>query len=439
VGGVRIAIINMPCRTDAAPNIVPLGIYYLGNAIRKQLSTHQVEIEYVDLNLVRPITASAIRRNLGSVLDADLFLLSGLITTLQWQAYVTRLIKQWNKKARVVTGGGLATNLGPELADWINVDAVAVGEGENTIGQILEDFTANRLKVLYGDGPVRALDDWTMNWSDVVGIEQYAKTPIWGKDAGNSSYSATDQTRSLNMITSRGCPMECGFCSREATGGRIYRTRSAAAVLEEVNLLVDQYQVGFIGFMDDNMCAKKDRMYEICDGLIPLAERGLRWGCHARFDMYQELPEFMARAGCRHIGFGAESASEKILKAMKKKQSPQRMREMIERCRQAGIHPNCTWIMGWPGEDFDDLLETVRFILDVAPENKNMFVATAYPGTDLWLQVEDQILAHYRDKRSYVEALGDATLPLMNYSAMSNSVFKCAHRFIQAGQLGRLL
>jgi radical SAM superfamily enzyme YgiQ (UPF0313 family) len=436
---MHIAIINMPCRTDAEPNIVPLGIYYVGNAIRRHLPVGDVQISYMDLNLIRPATTKLVEHHLCGLNGCDLYLLSGLITTLRWQEIVAKYIRKWNPKAKIVTGGGLATNIGPDLAKWIDVNAVAIGEGENTIGSILRDCSTGSLKVLYGDGPVKSLDAWDMSWSDVQGLERYITAPIWGGAAGNSSYSTTDQTRSINMITSRGCPMECAFCSREATGGRVYRTRSADSVINEVRYLVETHNVNFIGFMDDNMCVDRDRMYYICKGLAPFAEKGLRWGCHARFDMHYELPEFMAMAGCRHIGFGAESASEKILKAMKKRQSPSRMRGMIERCRAVGIHPNCTWIMGWPGETIDDLQETVRFIQVVAPENQSMFVATAYPGTDLWGKVEKQVLMKYRSVRAYVEALGDATLPLMNYSAMSDGVFFSARKFIEQGQMGRIL
>jgi radical SAM superfamily enzyme YgiQ (UPF0313 family) len=233
--------------------------------------------------------------------------------------------------------------------------------------------------------------------------------------------------------------MSCGFCSREATGGRIYRARSAKSVIEEVQYLVKCYGAKFIGFMDDNMAVDRERMIEICDGLRPFAKDGLRWGCHARFDMYYNLPEYMSASGCRHIGFGAESASEDILKLMNKKQSVKRMREMIQRCREAGIHPNCTWIMGWPGERLNDLRKTIRFIIEHAPENQQLFVATAYPGTDLWGQVQDKVIRRYGSVEAYVEALGDATLPLMNYSAMRDSAFQAAYEYIQSGQLGRIL
>ena len=107
-------------------------------------------------------------------------------------------------------------------------------------------------------------------------------------------------------------------------------------------------------------------------------------------------------------------------------------------CRKTGVHPNVTWMMGWPGETRAQVRETAQFILQYAPENKNLFVATAYPGTGLWDMVESQVLGKYGNLRNYVEQLGDATLPVMNYSAMPDEEFNEVVAMVRSGELESL-
>ena len=433
---MRIAIINMPCRLHAAPNIVPVGIYHVGAAIKRARPAD--EIVYLDLNLIRPSTKHTLAVSLKPVLDCDVFLLSGLITTLDYQRDVAEIIREEKPMAFIVCGGGLATNCPSETLDWVSADVAYVGEAESGIGEMLDRYESESewlIEVWHGQ-PVDRLDDFTIDWDDAVGLAQYIPAPIWGRAANNSSATPFDMKRSLNMITSRGCPMSCKFCSRDATGGRNYRMRSAESVVAETKMLVDKYDLDFIGYVDDNMLVNSTRNQAIAAGLREI--EGFRWGCHARFDLPMGDLLALAASGCQYIGFGGESANRDILKAMDKHNDPERMIEVLNRCRDLGIHPNVTWMMGWPGETIEQVRDTVRFILEHAPENKRLFVATAYPGTDLWREVQHQILGTYR-LLDYVRALDDATEPLMNYTAMDDVVFHDLAKKAAAGRLEEML
>jgi radical SAM superfamily enzyme YgiQ (UPF0313 family) len=170
---------------------------------------------------------------------------------------------------------------------------------------------------------------------------------------------------------------------------------------------------------DDNFAVNQKRVIKVWEHLKGL---GMRWGTHTRMDEAAgrhpktglvEDPkriDLMAEAGCVYIGFGAESASPKVLEAMNKggfilsngmvtvevdgqeMEFPRSMVEGTENCEYAGIHANCTWIMAYPTETLDDLKQSVRFMRwqeefygrqGKPPEtvNKKMFVATWYPGT----------------------------------------------------------
>jgi len=424
---MKICFVNLPVRTSAPPNNVPLGIYYLGTDLKQQ----GYDVVYVDLNLYRPEITLENAFSLIPV-DCDIYCLSGLITTFKWQAALAKKIKAEIGKP-IISGGGLASNLKEKLLDFIpELGIVFSGEGETSLGCLLRDLPETRLVFTPAVCDNLAL---VPDWENVVGIETYIRNPIWGGVAKNSSYIPFQMLRSLNMVTSRGCPFGCMFCSKDACGGRNYRTRTAEHVALEFNKLVTTYHLDFIGFVDDNMTADKARLRHMSN--YPLLAK---WGCHSRFDAFnneQDLIDIKA-LGCEYLGFGGESANKEILASMRKNNNPEHMIRVLGWCRKTGVHPNVTWMMGWPGETRAQVRETAQFILQYAPENKNLFVATAYPGTGLWDMVESQVLGKYGNLRNYVEQLGDATLPVMNYSAMPDEEFNEVVAMVRSGELESL-
>ena len=204
----------------------------------------------------------------------------------------------------------------------------------------------------------------------------------------------------------------------------------------------------------------------------------------------------MAESGCVYIGFGAESASEHTLTLMKKGghilrngleatkvngtiyQFPKTMMNGIKNCHDTGIHPNCTWIMGYPGETLEDLKISVAFILwqqefwssfypAGTPEhtnaleavNRKMFTATAYPGTEMWKVVRSDLKKNFNitfdadgepvcdeNFHQYVLELDDATKVLtslsgadVNYGAMPMDTFLSAREHIDNDQIEKIL
>ena len=175
----------------------------------------------------------------------------------------------------------------------------------------------------------------------------------------------------------------------------------------------------FVGILDDNFMVDVGRIRDLADTVGEVCRRtGLRWGTHGRLDEAADLRpgkgalpkeerrvELMAKAGCVYIGFGAESASEKVLHAMGKggfmlangtehingRDLPKTMVEGYRNTIEAGIHGNCTWISGYPSEELKDLQDSIAFILwqrelveNEDAVNAKMFCAQAYPGTDLF-------------------------------------------------------
>ncbi len=536
--GMRIVFINMPLRESAAPNTPPQGPGLMAARLRE----YGADPSIVDLNAYRIKDDDAMRRNLqnGRHLtereaqtlieshfnkhgEPHVIGLSGKITTLKWQSRIAAMCRRLVPEAFIISGGGLSTEIKKGLFDWIpDLDAIGHSEGDDIMLLIAKDVKAalgsqnpstlhaknpyhigeiaGRHRFVYaGDRPtdldILPFAAWDLLEEDVFGnpvLEWYIKTPVWGTAANNSSATPFTMKRSLTTVSSRGCPFDCAFCYRGAQGERNYGLRSVENLTAEVKWLQDRYGVDFVGFPDDNFAVRIDR----CQAL-PRAFEGLnfRWGTHTRLDEadMKRLPP-MREAGCVYIGFGAESASEKTLIRLKKgghilKRGfvrvngfvfPRTMVEGIQNCREIGIHSNCTWIMGYPGETLDDLKVSVAFIMwqqelytggltqgteaygvALASVNKRMFTATAYPGTAMFRDpdVKGLLTKHFgitfgtdgepvcdEALKWYIEELDDATKVLvgkngepLNYGAMPLDRFLEARLYVDSGQIEKIL
>ncbi len=435
---VNVLFVNMPIRESAPPNCLPLGPALMA----ANLEAHGIECRIMDLNLYRPqLTVPQIEEKIAELPFYDVVAFSGLITTYRWQKPIAKLFRQYMPKTYLVSGGGLATDLKELLMDWVpELDAIGTGEGDEEIMRIVADaregLGGTHPRKIYSAGVIKGLDELPFPAWHLVDMETYLKTPVWGTAANNSSATPFTMHRSANTVSSRGCPYTCSFCDRSMTGGRIYRWRSAENVAEEVHQLIDRYNIDFMGFVDDNFMVNKKRIKAMHPMLKDL---GIPWGCHGRLDNADpESLELMADAGCVYIGYGAESADDATLKTMSKNISVETMHQAIRDTKRVGIHPNCTWIAGYPGEKRDNLRNTAQFILEHDLGNRNMFMATAYPGTELFHMVKPSIYQHFPDFETYVHELDDATKFLVNFSAMDDHEFNEVRELITAGALDRI-
>lgn len=489
--GIKVMFVNMPLRENALPSLLPLGSALLA----AQLRQHGANPIIVDLNAYRVngryLTLQQAKNLLEKYLteygDQNVIGLSGLITTLRWQENIAKIIRKLQPDAFLVSGNGLATEFGTVLLDWIpELDAVAIAEGDDTILKIAFDAKTNQRKKIYQGGPVLNLDELPLPAYDILEkdpngfqiLEFYLGNPIWGDTASNSSSTPFTMERSINFVSSRGCPFDCKFCFRGQQGGKNYRARSAKNLAKEAESYLKEYQLDFIGYLDDNFMVDPKRIAELTPLMKPLK---IRWGTHGRLDEADERIVLMAESGCVYIGFGGESASSTVLKNMNKGgrilaqgetkingySFPRTMVEGIQKTIKAGVHPNCTWIMGWPGETLKDLQTTVAFIKwqeENYPQgavNKSIFTATAYPGTELFSDpVVRQKLKdsfgisfdrnnkpiHDQNMRKYVLELDDATKVLfdqtgkpLNFSAMPDELFLQAKKHIAEGETFKIL
>ncbi|MFH1673063.1 MAG: radical SAM protein [Pseudomonadota bacterium] len=410
----KILLINSPIRLNAKPNTIPYGLATIASTLRD----NGFEVEIYDVNALRPSKeeiVSTLRKKEWNIVGV-----SGLITTYKFQKWLIPELRKIYRSAPIVSGGGLATSNSELLFKNTDVDVAVLGEGEATMLELCRALGAGddvgRVDgIWFRDGGtviknshrknIEELDTIPFPAWDLLPIEIYLKNPIWGDASRNSSGFRDDinVNRSMNIISSRGCPFSCNYCYH-LFGRSSYRFRSAENVIEEIETLVVRYGVDFIGFVDDNMMSSEKHLLEFCD-LLEAKQFPITWGCHGRVTSARpEILERMAEAGCVWIGYGIESGSQKILNAMNKRATVQQAQKAIVDTRAAGIYPNTTFIFGYPGETIHTINETIAFKKDLGLKCGSFF-ATPYPGTTLYKSIRDKI----EDEESFVEALGDAT------------------------------
>jgi anaerobic magnesium-protoporphyrin IX monomethyl ester cyclase len=296
---------------------------------------------------------------------------------------IAALAKKLDAGCFVVLGGPHATHAWAELlAAHPELDAVVLGEGEATLVELLETRLsggelASVAGIAYREGR-RCLKS-----TPRPPIADLDLLPVPGVEVGASI--GIDYRRQLEfVITSRGCPASCLFCSSPLFWGRGVRFRSPRSVVEEIRLLKERYGLVYFSFRDDTFTADRQRVLEICR-LIVEERLHILWNCQSRVTAVdEEMLIAMKRAGCECIQFGVESGSPEMLKTLGKRITPDDVERAATAVRRVGINLSVYLITGIPGEGEADLQQTVRLIGRIKPQDGQVSPLVYYPGTQLF-------------------------------------------------------
>lgn len=360
---------------------MPLGIIYLGAIVRAA----GLPIEVLDERVsTEEEVKAAIERN-------DIIGLSALTP------HVGRAIR-WGEHAkkagkRVMMGGPHATVDPHTFLDSGFFDIVVRGEAEDAIVPVIKHFDDKpALKEILG-----------LNWFDDNG--EKTQTPdrplIKGSELDNipfpawdmlpfDRYTALNRERLFYIFTSRGCPFRCIYCQKELTG-RGFRTRSVKNIVDELELIVKNYQPGNILFIDELFTCQKKRVYAICDEIIARKLK-LNWACETRVDMLDyEMAVRMRKAGCRRLYFGVETGSQRSLDTLKKDCKAYNIVEALRITRRAGIWSKVFLIVGTPNETLEDIRETERVMRLAMPDLIRASLFNPLTATESFEMYKDRI------------------------------------------------
>ena len=200
---------------------------------------------------------------------------------------------------------------------------------------------------------------------------------------------AIESGKSFSLMTSRGCPYRCAFCSQSVMAEK-WRARAPENVVKEWRHLVEDLGAQEIGVLDDSANINRRRLRELCDLLIEAKLNHGPWipinGIRANL-ADEDLLQRMKEAGCKRVAFGVESGDEGILKAVDKRVTHDQIRAAFKNAKKAGLETIGFFIIGLPGDTEETMEKTIRFACELDPLVANFSMMTPYPGTKVWEQV----------------------------------------------------
>ncbi|OGQ89011.1 MAG: hypothetical protein A2289_18515 [Deltaproteobacteria bacterium RIFOXYA12_FULL_58_15] len=305
--------------------------------------------------------------------------------------------------------GGTDVSLEPEryLRDAPGLDAVVVGEGEIALAGLLHALQEGTdWKAVPGLGHIKEdgsicinpatvienLDDYAPVWAG-LDFEQYFRLNREGYPSRPYiDYPGSD--RAVFVITSRGCPFRCSFCSIHPTMGYRYRTHSPEFVVSQMKMLAVEHGIRHFHFEDDNLSLDRARFHAILAGLAE-ADLGITWdtpnGIRAdRFD--EELVDLCKRTGCIYLNFGIESGCQEVLDGIANKDLRlEEVEKTLALCKKSGIDTMALFIMGFPGETKDTVMRTYEYAFRIMKQHGTVpfySIYRPYPGTPLYEKCE---------------------------------------------------
>jgi len=215
---------------------------------------------------------------------------------------------------------------------------------------------------------------------DLVDLEPYRE-----------AWQAAHGYWSLSLINTRGCPYGCAWCQK-AVFGRTYRTRSAANAAKEMRLIKTLYNPDQLRVVDDITGIRQGWVHQ-WSAEVQARDAAIPFQCLTRVNLASEkMLTALKEMGCKKIYFGAESGSQKVLDAMDKGAKVDQIYQAANLCKQLGIETYFFMMVGYPGENWEDLQQSVRLLRETLPETFSTTIAYPLPGTKFYEQVRDRLM-----------------------------------------------
>jgi radical SAM superfamily enzyme YgiQ (UPF0313 family) len=382
----------------------PLGLAYLAAVLRDK--GHQVliydadanvdkacQMDYSDLeskypeyikcinNMSHPIW-NELRDTLNEI-KPDLVGINVFTTKAAAAFRVAEIVKTLFNNVPVVVGGPHPSVKADELLRISPfVDYAVRGEGESCLSQLV-DAVENKIPPNNILGLSFKINGQIHHNPNAKYVHDLNQIPYPAKDLLINKNSYTSEDMGL-IMTGRGCPFACTFCSSAGVWQRITRFRSVENVIGEIQQVQAEHGTIQFSFKDDTFTIDRKRVLEFCSS-IRNKNLKINWECNARVNLIDEsLLEEMKSAGCNSIKIGIESGSDRVLKTiMKKGITTTQIKQATKLVHKAGIHWTGYFLMGIPTETKQEMLQTLNLMLHIKPDFASLSVFEPYPGTEL--------------------------------------------------------
>lgn len=389
----------------------PLGVAYLAAAVRDIADVRVIDAsvenydreETVSNNLIRyGLSISEIARRIEEY-GPDAVGVSCIFSSqFPTVAEICDEVKRLDPEIVTLTGGTHPSFMPERSLNMASgLDIIVMNEGEITLRNIIEatqnggDWQKLKGIAYRSDGEptvnpqseyIKDLDSIPFPARDLMPMDKYFSRDLpMGIISRNSPWA--------NIITSRGCPARCAFCSSTHFWGYRYRTRSPGNVLDEIESLVDDYGVKEIKFFDDNLAAHLGRAKAIFGGMM---ERGIKvsWNTPNGIGIHNldyEIIELMKKSGAYELTLAVESGDPDVLRdIIHKPFDLDRAVEVARTLRRMKLGTYGFFIIGFPGETADQIRRTIKFAWKLNLDRISVFVANPLPGTEIFQTALDK-------------------------------------------------
>ena len=352
--------------------------------------------------------------------DVDLIGISGMFSN-EWTA-LRPLVNMIGEKFRdkyFIAGGEHFTSV-PEicLEQCKNLDAIALGEGEETIVEIANAIDSNSSWLNIAGLVVRDNDKFvkTDKRKRLIKLDEIPK-PAWDLVPLNKYLDlklsvGVDRGRTIPMLASRGCPFQCTFCSSPDMWGTRWVTRDVKLIADEIEEYIKKYNIDGVDFYDLTAIVKKSWIIEFCNEIIS-RNLNITWQLPSgtRSEAIDEdVTPLLYKSGCRNIGYAPESGSERTLKLIKKKVKLPRMTKSLKSSLKARMNIKINIMIGFPEETHRDILITFWYLIKmsfIGVQDVVIGIFAPYPGSEIYKNlVQKGKINHdeeYWEQLSYVD------------------------------------
>jgi len=376
---------TQPCQSKKRC-LVPLGIAYIGGYLRK----HGIDVTLIDSyvegydnevyqndTVTIGLSMLDIKERIRDI-EPDFVGVSSLMTAQFPNALtVCKTVKDVNPDIHVVIGGCHPSVFPQDMLKFPEIDSVVIGEGEQSMLDIVKgkvNGVVNRKPLDINTIPHPA--------RDLLPMEKYIAINM-----PENMFSPFD--RVTQVVSSRGCPFNCVFCSTTNLHGH-WRGRKAEDVIAEAQMLKNTYGIEEINFIDENLVMNRERIVKILEGFKKI---GIAWSNPGGIwidGLDNDLLDLMKASGCYQLTFPVETSNEKILKkVINKPIHIEKVEPLVKHCHKIGIDVHAFFVCGFPQQTKQDMINDFEYAKRVAFDSASFHIITPLPGSKIYDQYHD--------------------------------------------------
>lgn len=322
---------------------------------------------------------------------------------------MAEIVKATKPDCTLLMGGVYVTTCIEHVMEDQNIDIGMMGHAEERLQPLIDAITCKDMAAIekmegiaYRKNGEVIIKPLLSNVADVKTMVKpdYGKTDIKEyinkEDSIATNFINESKKHFANIITSYGCPYNCIFCASRSISGRKVVVRPADDVLDELDYLVNECKIELLNIMDDNILFDKERAKYIFNEIIHRKyDIEIRIDNVAIWHLDEDMLRLLKNAGCTRMGVSIESGCERVLhKIIRKPLKLEIVKPIRELCRETGILMQANFIIGFPGETWDEIRESLQFAEECDFDLTSIHIATPLPKTDLYdYAIETKTLA----------------------------------------------